>query len=199
MDVKQLKKQAKELVAAARAGDAEAVARFGDLPLKLAGAQLVLAREHGYPSWPALVRVEVEQPFHDDIDYYEGRAEGIATVKGISTDDARRELAGRHGYSSWDALKRHVAALSSGAEPAPLFVLAYRALESADRGRLIELVDALVKTLPVPRRPRLSIGISTLAELSPPLNGQELMQDADRRLYAAKFARKTPGPKGHAA
>ena len=54
MDVKQLKKQAKELVAAARAGDAEAVARFGDLPLKLAGAQLVLAREHGYPSWPRL-------------------------------------------------------------------------------------------------------------------------------------------------
>ncbi len=52
MDVKQLKKQAKELLAAARAGDAGAVARFGDLPLKLAGAQLVLAREHGYPSWP---------------------------------------------------------------------------------------------------------------------------------------------------
>jgi hypothetical protein len=142
MDVKQLKKQAKELLAAARAGDAGAVARFGDLPLKLAGAQLVLAREHGYPSWPALVRVEVEQPFHDDIDYYEGRAEGIATVKGISTDDARRELAGRHGYSSWDELKRHVAALSSGAEPAPPFVLAYRALESGDRGRLVELLDA---------------------------------------------------------
>ena len=36
MNVKQLEKQAKELVAAARAGDAGAVARFGDLPLKLA-------------------------------------------------------------------------------------------------------------------------------------------------------------------
>ena len=142
MDVKQLEKQAKELLAAARGGDAGAVARFGDLPLELSGAQLLLAREHGYSSWPALVRIEVEQPFHDDIDYYEGRAEGIATVKGISTDDARRELAGRHGYSSWDELKRHVAALSSGAEPAPLFVLAYRALESGDRERLVELLDA---------------------------------------------------------
>ena len=47
MDVKQLKKQAKELLAAARGGDAGAVARFGDLPLELSGAQLLLAREHG--------------------------------------------------------------------------------------------------------------------------------------------------------
>jgi diguanylate cyclase (GGDEF)-like protein len=65
--------------------------------------------------------------------------------------------------------------------------------------RLMDLIDALVKTLPVPRRPRLSIGISTLADLSGPVNGPELMQDADRRLYAAKFARKAPDPKGHAA
>ena len=142
MDVKQLKKQAKELVAAARAGEPEAVARFGDLPLKLASAQLVLAREHGYPSWPALVRVEVERPFHDDIDYYEGRAEGIATAKGISTAEARRELAGRHGFSDWAALKRHVSSLASGEEPAPTFVLAYRALEAGDRERLVELLDA---------------------------------------------------------
>ena len=80
MDVKQLKKQAKNLVAAARAGDPTALARFGDLPIKLASAQLVLAREQGHSSWPALVRVEVEQPFHDNLEYYEGRAEGIATV-----------------------------------------------------------------------------------------------------------------------
>jgi hypothetical protein len=60
-------------------------------------------------------------------------------------------------------------------------------------------VDALVKTLPVSRRPRLSIGISTLADLTAPVNGPELMLDADRRLYAAKFARKTPDPKGNAA
>jgi ankyrin repeat protein len=142
MNVKQLKKQAKELVAAARVGEPEAVARFGDLPVKLASAQLVLAREHGYSSWPALVRVEVEQAFHDDIEYYEGRAEGIATVNRVTIEQARRDLAERHGLSSWEELKEHVAALSSGKEPAPPFVLAYRALEAGDRDRLVELLDA---------------------------------------------------------
>ncbi len=88
MNVEQLRKQAKELVRAARGGDPSALARLGDLPVRLASAQLVLAREHGYPSWPALVRVEVEQPFHDDIEYYEGRADGIATVNGVP--DRRR-------------------------------------------------------------------------------------------------------------
>lgn len=55
MNLEQLRKQAKELVRAARAGDPQAVARLGDLPVRLASAQLVLAREHGQASWPALV------------------------------------------------------------------------------------------------------------------------------------------------
>jgi ankyrin repeat protein len=55
MNLEQLRKQAKELVRAARRGDADALARLGDLPVRLASAQLVLAREHGHPSWPALV------------------------------------------------------------------------------------------------------------------------------------------------
>ncbi len=55
MNLEQLRKQAKELVRAARAGDERAVARLGGLKPILAGAQLVLARERGYPSWPALV------------------------------------------------------------------------------------------------------------------------------------------------
>ena len=60
MNLEQLRKQAKELVRAARAGDEEALARIRahvrarDRPL-LADAQLALAREHGYRSWPALV------------------------------------------------------------------------------------------------------------------------------------------------
>ena len=53
MNLEQLRRQAKELVRAARAGDEEALARLGDLPPKLASAQLALAREHGYRSWPA--------------------------------------------------------------------------------------------------------------------------------------------------
>jgi ankyrin repeat protein len=142
MNVEQLRKQAKELVRAARAGDRQAAARFGDLPLKLASAQLVLAREHGFSSWPALVRVEVEQAFHTDLDYYEGRAAGIATVNGVSVAEARRDLAGRHGFSSWAALRKHVLALARGDEAPSPFVLAYRAIEANDRDRVVELVDA---------------------------------------------------------
>jgi len=55
MNLEQLRKQAKELVRAARAGDEEALARLGGREPILARAQLVLAREQGYASWPALV------------------------------------------------------------------------------------------------------------------------------------------------
>ena len=55
MNLEQLRKQAKELVRAARAGDAEALERLGGREPILASAQLVFARENGYPSWPALV------------------------------------------------------------------------------------------------------------------------------------------------
>ncbi len=83
----------------------------------------------------------LEQPFRLDLDYYEGRADGIATVKGVSVDAARRELAARHGFSSWDELRRHVEAMRSGAVPPTPFVLAYEALEADDRERLVELLD----------------------------------------------------------
>lgn len=60
-DLNQLKRQAKELLAAYRAGDAEAVAEVthhyrGADPSTFAlhDAQLVLARAHGFDSWPKL-------------------------------------------------------------------------------------------------------------------------------------------------
>jgi uncharacterized protein len=49
-NLEQLRKQAKELVKAARAGDEQARARLGPHEPILARAQLVLAREHGYGS-----------------------------------------------------------------------------------------------------------------------------------------------------
>ncbi|MBA3718668.1 MAG: ankyrin repeat domain-containing protein, partial [Actinobacteria bacterium] len=55
MNLEQLRKQAKELVRAARAGDSEALERLGGREPILARAQLVLAREQGHPNWPALV------------------------------------------------------------------------------------------------------------------------------------------------
>ena len=55
MNLEQLRKQAKELVKAARTGDTEALDRLGGREPILANAQLALARENGYASWPALV------------------------------------------------------------------------------------------------------------------------------------------------
>lgn len=60
-DLDQARRQAKELLRAARSGDARALGRLATVsaPLTLAGAQLALARELGLPSWAALVR-EIE-------------------------------------------------------------------------------------------------------------------------------------------
>ena len=55
MNVQQLRKQAKELVKAARAGDEQALRRLDGREPILARAQLVVAREHGFASWPAVV------------------------------------------------------------------------------------------------------------------------------------------------
>ena len=64
-----LKRQARRLLRDYRAADPEALRRFsarlprmmerqraGARPIRLADALLVVAREHGYPSWPQLVR-----------------------------------------------------------------------------------------------------------------------------------------------
>ena len=136
LDLEQLRKQAKELVRARRAA--------GD-QIKLADAQFELARAHGFSSWAQLkehlARQGAEQPFRTDIAYYEGRADGIATVNGVSIAEARRDLAQRHGFSSWARLRRHVEALREGSEPPTPFMLAYRAVEADDRDRLVELLD----------------------------------------------------------
>jgi ankyrin repeat protein len=86
-------------------------------------------------------RREFEQPFHTDLEYYEERASGIASVGGVSLDDARRDLAARHGYTSWDELRRHVDAMRRGDEPPTPFVLAYRAIEANDDAGIVDLVD----------------------------------------------------------
>jgi ankyrin repeat protein len=82
-----------------------------------------------------------EQPFRLDLDYYEERAAGIASVNGVTEAEARRDLASRHGFSSWNELTRHVEAMASGAEPPTPFVLAYRAIEANDLDGLVALVD----------------------------------------------------------
>jgi hypothetical protein len=57
LDLDQARRQAKELVRAARRGDADALARLrADRPPRLADAQAAVARELGFRSWPALLR-----------------------------------------------------------------------------------------------------------------------------------------------
>lgn len=136
LNLEQLRKQAKERVRERRAAGQDA---------KLADVQFELAREHGFASWPKLKayveRLGLEQPFRVDLDYYEGRANGIASVMGISVAEARRDLAARHGFASWRALRQHVNAMRSGEEPPTPFVLAYRAVEDNDREQLVDLLD----------------------------------------------------------
>ena len=68
-DLEQLKHQAKDLLRAARAGDAEALAMIG-AGAKLADAQRALARSYGVASWPRLsvaCRL-IDAIWRDDID-----------------------------------------------------------------------------------------------------------------------------------
>ena len=60
-DVDQLRRQARDLHRAAAAGEPEAVDRIRRVSdrIALSAAQLAVAREYGYPSWPAL-RAQVE-------------------------------------------------------------------------------------------------------------------------------------------
>lgn len=65
-DLEQLKKQAKDLLKQARAGDRDAVARLASDEagkLTLIGAQRVIARDYGFPSW-AKLKLHVETREH---------------------------------------------------------------------------------------------------------------------------------------
>ena len=78
LNVGQLRRLAKELRAAARAGDPGAVQRVGNhvdadpSTMSLSTAQLVLAREHGFASWPRL------------IEQLEARGRGLGGLAGLA-------------------------------------------------------------------------------------------------------------------
>jgi len=91
---------------------------------------------HWAESRIAPIELAYEQPFRSDVEYYEGRAEGIATTSGIAEDAARLELARRHGFESWERLVAHVEHL-----PETPFVRAYQAVEDGDLHSLERLLD----------------------------------------------------------
>jgi len=167
--LEQLRKRATDLMRAHRAGDSDAAARVAAQhprpaePLKLSHAQLVVAREQGFPGWPALRayvdRVAAHGPglqhaYHEEIDYYDERAIGLlesaedgtegalATFERhgapLSLAGARTAVAREHGFDGWPALVSHVAGLRDAGEP---FARAYRAIEAHDVGALRELLD----------------------------------------------------------
>jgi ankyrin repeat protein len=102
VNLEQLRKQAKELVRAARAGEFEALARLDGRAPILARAQLVLAREHGYPSWPALVtavEANAEAFVLAATDRRRARAEAMLGARPEITDDPWAGLVLGTGWS----------------------------------------------------------------------------------------------------
>src|SRR5689334_19301109 len=84
MNLEQLRKQAKDLLRELKTGRPEA---------KLADAQLVIAREHGFPSWPKLKAYAEREPlaqhaFEDRVEYYTERAAGLLASAKDGTADA---------------------------------------------------------------------------------------------------------------
>src|SRR5262245_22528892 len=100
--LEQLRKQAKDLLRDARAGDSSARARLTAAPLdargdrvNLSDAQLAIAREYGFPSWPKLVHhVEsitgtafVLRPLIRPVELQSGRRWKLADDADVAADD----------------------------------------------------------------------------------------------------------------
>jgi ankyrin repeat protein len=130
-DLAQLKKQAKDLLAAARAGQPAALARFRALPafasltdaalvatpLALHDAQSALAREHGCPSWTALRELIEERTLEfttavarftrDSVEQHLGRAERVLR---LFPDLVARDFHAALAYGDVATVRRHITA-----------------------------------------------------------------------------------------
>jgi len=91
------KKRAKELLSAWRAGDAAAIARVRvhaahlaeSASPRLADAQHVIAREHGFESWPTLkAHIEAARPLDAQVDHFLGaiRDQSLAVARRVLTE-----------------------------------------------------------------------------------------------------------------
>lgn len=189
------RKAAKELLRAARAGDAAAVDRLrealGRLPseLRLADAQRAIARAHGFASWAAFRR-DIEGQAHGPKrtvarigpgtpERYEnaGRAllrsltdgdeparrrlrahvprlarlDDAALVERTTIGDARLVIAREHGFPTWQGLVEGLRDETEGwerarehPEPLPAALAAIRAGDAAALGRLLDAEPGLV-------------------------------------------------------
>ena len=122
-DLGQLRRRAKELRDAARAGDdaaAQRVARHHPAPpagpLRLAAAQLVIARELGFPSWPGLIAaLEADAASRQELSSFlsastEGRMRQAGQVLHSDPGIARRSLAAAAVLGDAAAVRGHLTA-----------------------------------------------------------------------------------------
>src|SRR5262245_59634341 len=99
-----LRKQAKKLARGAASGDAEAIDRAraqlpqAKLPLSQRGAQLVLAREYGFPGWQNLVK-EVKQRLGRGLEW--AVSEARRRIHDNDVEDLRQLLAEYPALLNW--------------------------------------------------------------------------------------------------
>jgi ankyrin repeat protein len=122
-DLGQLRRRAKELRDAARAGDAAAVqrvARHHPAPpaglVRLAAAQLVIARELGFPSWPGLIAaLEADAASRQELSSFlsasiEGRMRQAGEILHADPGIGGRSLAAAAVLGDAAAVREHLAA-----------------------------------------------------------------------------------------
>lgn len=152
LDLDQARRQAKELLRAARSGDALALATLrSDRAPRLADAQAAVARELGFRSWPALVaaddaRISDRAPtahLVDEItdmgrDYLPGRPVRVRVrVRGtnVYVDDLGGAVAAAGMPPGWlEAARRAVAALDWNVRRSGVVFM------QAPRGRALEWI-----------------------------------------------------------
>jgi ankyrin repeat protein len=162
-DLSQLRRRAKELRDAARAGDAEALQRLARHhpappagPVRLAAAQLVIARELGFPSWPRLIAaVEADAESRRALPAFlsasvEGRMRRAGEILRADPGIAGRSLPAAAVLGDAAAVREHLAA-DPGAALAlddergwpPLLYACYSRWHHADPGRAPGLAEAV--------------------------------------------------------
>ena len=117
-NLEQQKKQARELLRAARAHEPTALQRLrachprlagksdrdlASIPLALHDAQLVLAREYGFPTWAALKHAihsrlgeRHSRIFVPEVSYFEDRAKGLVSAHQARVPDALEQIRAWH-------------------------------------------------------------------------------------------------------
>ncbi len=162
-DLGQLRRRAKELRDAARAGDAAAVQRLARHhpappagPVRLAAAQLVIARELGFPSWPRLIAaLEADTASRRALSEFlaasiEGRMRHAGQVLDADPGIARRSLAAAAVLGDAPAVREHLAgdpgaalALDDERGWPPLLYACYSRWHQVDSDRAPGLTEAV--------------------------------------------------------